>query len=293
MTAVERLLRERLAEAGVTGVTSVEAVSGGYAAVGGMARLDDGTSVFVKTLEDVSGHGVFVAEAEGLEALRANGLTTPDVVAATSGALVLSSLQPRPTDETFWEDVAVALAHLHTTTRTARHGWHRDNWLGRYPQRNDWRDDGFTFFAEQRLLRWLPEPRVQAKLDPADRAALERLCDRLPDLLPAQDAVLTHGDLWANNVLATEDGRPAVIDPAVSYTWPEVDLSHLWCTSPPPEARRFFDVYAELTHQDRGWPDRLPLVHLRQLLLLMAAFDDDWGSTATVRAVLAPYRQAA
>src|SRR4051794_16369819 len=89
MTDLERLLRERLAEAGVTGVTSVEPASGGFAAVGGLAPLADGTGVFVKTLQATTRDDVFRAEAEGLQALRANGVPTPDVVAATSGALVL------------------------------------------------------------------------------------------------------------------------------------------------------------------------------------------------------------
>jgi hypothetical protein len=35
-------------------------------------------------------------------------------------------------------------------------------------------DDGFAFFAQHRLLRWLDEPRVRAALDARDRAALDR-----------------------------------------------------------------------------------------------------------------------
>jgi Phosphotransferase enzyme family len=76
-----------------------------------------------------------------------------------------------------------------------------------------WDDDGFAFFAQHRLLRWLGQPRVEAALDPADRAALERLCHRLPDLLPDRPACLTHGGPWAQNILATPDGQPALIDP--------------------------------------------------------------------------------
>ena len=100
---------------------------------------------------------------------------------------------------------------------------------------------GIEFFAKRRLLRWLPERRVQAALDERDRRALERLCSRLPDVVPPRPACLTHGDLWANNILATEDGLPALIDPAVSYTWADVDLAHLWCSPHPPEAKRFFE----------------------------------------------------
>ncbi|MER6924542.1 fructosamine kinase family protein, partial [Streptomyces spiralis] len=205
--------------------------------------------------------------------------------------LVLSVLQPRPGTGAFWEQLAHALAHLHTTTRYPRFGWHRDNWLGRRRQVNTWDDDGFEFFAQHRLLRWLGEPRVEEALDAADRAALERLCDRLPELLPVRPACLTHGDLWALNVMATPDGRPALIDPAVSYTWAEVDLAHLWTTAPPPEAHVFFELYAELTGLDRDWRERMPILQLRQHLAVIAQFDPDWGAADLVRATLAPFRR--
>ncbi|WP_236049146.1 fructosamine kinase family protein [Paractinoplanes ovalisporus] len=329
--AATAFLAERLSRAGIRDVVSVEQVSGGLAALAGIAHRRDALSVFVKAFAEapdgdallaggafaassagpgddvfvasgvpggdvfvasgVPGDDVFVAEAEGLAALRElGGLTTPDVIVANQELLVLSLLQPRPHSEAFWEQFAHALAHLHTSTVHARFGWHRDNWLGRRRQVNTWADDGFAFFAERRLLRWLPEPRVEAALEPADRAALERLCDCLPELLPPRPACLTHGDLWCQNVMATPDGRAALIDPAVSYTWAEVDLAHLWTTAPPPESQRFFDVYAELTDLDHDWRARMPIIQLRQHLAVLAQFDDDWGAAKTIRATLAPFR---
>jgi fructosamine-3-kinase len=287
------LLAERLSRAGIRDVVTLEAVTGGLAAVAGIANRGDAPPVFVKTFAeapDTSGDA-FIAEAEGLTALRElGGQTTPEVIVANPELLVLSLLQPRPRSEAFWETFAHALGRLHTTTVHPRFGWHRDNWLGRRRQLNTWADDGFAFFAERRLLRWLSEPRVEAALDPADRAALERLCSRLPELVPDQPACLTHGDLWAQNVLATADGQAALIDPAVSYTWAEVDLAHLWTTVPPPESRRFFDVYAELTGLDVDWPARMPIIQLRQHLAVLAQFDQDWGAAETIRATLAPFR---
>ncbi|GIG22702.1 hypothetical protein Cch01nite_34260 [Cellulomonas chitinilytica] len=286
------LLLERLRAAGITDAVDVEPATGGLAATAGLARRGDGSTVFVKAFDDAPSDDAFAAEAEGLAALRTlGGIATPEVVVASPELLVLEVLHPRPRDETFWEQLAHVLAHLHTTTTHPRFGWHRDNWLGRRRQVNTWEDDGFEFFARHRLLRWLDEPRVEAALDPADRAALERLCSRLPDLLPDRPACLAHGDLWAQNVLATADGRPALIDPAVSYTWAEVDLAHLWTTAPPPEARTFFDLYAELTGLDDGWRERMPVVQLRQHLAVIAQFDDDWGAAELVRATLAPFRQ--
>ncbi|KKJ99892.1 fructosamine kinase family protein [Micromonospora sp. HK10] len=285
------LLLERLHHAGLTDVDTVEPAAGGLAALAGIATRRDAPPVFVKAFAEAPADDVFVAEAEGLAALRElGGLSTPEVILADRDLLVLSVLRPRPPRETFWEQFAHALARLHLGTTQPRFGWHRDNWLGRRRQVNTWHDDGFAFFAQHRLLRWLGEPRVEAALDAGDRAALERLCDRLPDLLPDRPACLTHGDLWAQNVLATPDGGPAVIDPAVSYTWAEVDLAHLWTTAPPPEAQRFFAVYAELTGLDRDWPARMPIIQLRQHLAVLAQFDDDWGAADQIRATLAPFR---
>jgi fructosamine-3-kinase len=283
-------MRARLERAGIRDVLAVEPVAGGLAALAAIATRRDAPPVFVKVFEDVPDDDVFAAEAEGLETLRQGGLATPEVILADRDLLVLSVLQPRPRTETFWEEFAHELARLHTSTVHPRFGWHRDNWLGRRRQVNAWEDDGFAFFAQHRLLRWLGEPRVDAALDAVDRVALERLCHRLPELLPEQPACLTHGDLWAQNLLATPDKKPALIDPAVSYMWAEVDLAHLWITSPPPEAQRFFAVYAELRHLDRGWQSRMPIIQLRQHLAVLAQFDPDWGAADLIRATLAPFR---
>ncbi|MGP4114447.1 fructosamine kinase family protein [Streptomyces sp. 4N509B] len=286
------LLLDRLHAAGLRDVTAVEPVEGGMAALAGLATRRDGPPLFVKSFVEVPADDLFAAEAEGLDALRERGaLATPEVVLATRDVLVLSVLRERPARESFWEQLAHALARLHTSTVHDRFGWERDNWLGRYRQENTWTDDGHDFFARHRLLRWLPERRVQAALGQRDRRALEHLCERLPELLPPRPACLVHGDLWAHNVLATDDGRPAVIDPAVSYTWAEVDLAHLWSCPHPPEAKRFFDVYAELTGLDDAWPSRMPIVQLRQHLAVIAQFDHDWGAAEQVRATLRPFRR--
>ncbi|RAO31519.1 hypothetical protein PSN13_04083 [Micromonospora saelicesensis] len=284
-------LLQRLHLAGMREVVAVQPVTGGLAALAGIATRRDAPPVFVKAFAHPPADDVFAAEAEGLAALRElGGVATPEVILADRDVLVLSVLSERPRSEAFWEQFAHLLARLHLSTTHPRFGWHHDNWLGRRRQVNTWNDDGFAFFAEHRLLRWLDEPRVEAALDAQDRSALERLCDRLPDLLPERPACLTHGDLWAQNVLATADGDPALIDPAVSYLWAEVDLAHVWSTSPPPEARRMFEVYAELTSLDAGWEARMPVIQLRQHLAVLAQFDDDWGAADQIRAVLAPFR---
>ena len=288
------LLADRLVAAGIDDIVSVEPASGGLAALAVYARRADGTSVFAKGFVEAPSDDAFVAEAEGLDALRSlGGIATPTVLLAHRDLLVLSMLEPRPTTELFWQQLAHDLARLHTTTTSPRFGWHRDNWLGARRQSNQWSGDGFEFFAQHRLLRWLGEPRVEAALDAGDRRALERLCAWLPELLPDRAACLTHGDLWMQNVLSTSEGSPALIDPAVSYTWAEVDLAHLWTTAPPPESVAFFDLYADLTGLDRGWRQRMPIIQLRQHLAVIAQFDHDWGAAEIVRETLRPFRQDA
>jgi Fructosamine kinase len=84
-------------------------------------------------------------------------------------------------------------------------------------------------------------------------------------------SVLTHGDLWSGNLVSQPSGRITVIDPAVSRTWAEVDLSMLW-GSPP------------------GWADRMPILHLREHLSVIAAYGLDATSTIDqVRDILAPF----
>jgi fructosamine-3-kinase len=282
------LLAQRLEAAGFA-IASLAPASGGVIASGALVRLTDGSEVFAKTVEPVV-DDLFEIEASGLRSLRHLGrASTPDVLFVGPELLVLSPLCPVAPEPRFWEKLGHMVAELHTSCTGGGFGWHRDGWLGRMRQDNAWESDGYTFFAEHRVLRWLPEPLVQAAFDPDERRALERLCAALPELVPYQPAVLTHGDLWSANVLADIAGAPALIDPAVSYMWSEIDLSMFWCSPRPPASDRFFAVYADLAPLRDGWRDRMELLHLRELMSIVAHGDDDWGAADMVRKLIAPF----
>jgi fructosamine-3-kinase len=234
---------------------------------------------------------LFAAEAGGLAALRGTAhLATPQVLAVTSRLLLLEALTARDDTERSWEGFARDLAAAHRSTTGNRFGWHHDGYLGRLRQVNTWSASGHEFFAEHRLLRYLSEPAVEQALAPADRRAIERLCARLPEAIPAMPAVLTHGDLWSGNLVSQPGGRITVIDPAVSHTWAEVDLSMLWCSPRPPASARFFEIYQELSPSPPGWADRMPVLHLRELLSVIAHFGPAAASTIDqARDILAPF----
>jgi fructosamine-3-kinase len=287
MPGVE-LVAERLQEAGFA-VARLEAVTGGCICVAGMAELSDGRRVFAKTLAEPD-TDMFEVEAAGLSALHElGGARVPAVVHVSPHLLVLEPLRPRGDGERFWEQLGRMLAALHTSTVSDRFGWHRDGWQGRLRQDNHWETDGHAFFAQHRILRWLPEPLVEAEFDSAERRAVERLCAALPELIPPHAAALTHGDLWPGNVLADGSGAPALIDPAVSYTWPEVDLAELWCPPKPAAAERLFVVYEELARPFDGWREQAQLLRIWDLFSVVGHGLDDWGAADIIRTLIAPF----
>lgn len=284
------VLRAELRAAGRGGeVAAVRRLDGGFAAGAWQVSFTDGTRVVAKVLADAPGD-LFALEAEGLKALGSGGhLPVPEVLCVTSRLLLLGELPARDDSESVWEAFGAALAGLHTATGSERFGWDHDGYLGLLRQENSWTADGHAFFAEHRLLRYLREPRVDRALTTADRRALERFCDRMPDVIPAMPAVLTHGDLWSGNVLGHPSGSLAVIDPAVSFTWAEVDLSMLWSCPRPPVSDRFFEVYQELNPSPPGWEKRMPLLNLRELLSVTASEDDARWAVRRIRETLAPF----
>jgi len=103
-------------------------------------------------------------------------------------------------------------------------------------------------------------------------------------------AVLTHSDLWSGNILGGSDGGLVLIDPAVCYTWSEVDLSMLWCAPQPPESEHFFARYQELNPSPPGWVERMPLLFLREVLSTIAHLgNSSSGAISYLRETLAPF----
>ncbi len=235
---------------------------------------------------------LLAAEAEGLEALGASGaVAVPRVHYVGDDTLIMQRLEAGLYDNpAFWQRLGEDVAALQAATGAERHGWPHDNWLGRLPQRNGWDADGYRFFAEHRVLRFLPEPRVRQALSAADLRAAERFCLLLPELIPATAPVLLHGDLWQDNVLSGSAGRPTLIDPAVCYGWAEVDVSMLWLSPRPAASDEFFNTWQEIARPEPGWAARAPLLHVREMLSVLAQ-NGDVRSADRLRSVLAPFRR--
>jgi fructosamine-3-kinase len=229
---------------------------------------------------------MFECEAAGLNALADAGMRTPEVLAVGADFLVLEDLGSDSTKVPDWEQLGRMIAHLHSH-HSAQFGFHDDNYLGSLPQINSWMDNGHEFFGQNRVLRYLREERCAAVLTPQDRQALERLVQRLPDLVPEQPACLLHGDLWHTNIMVDLQGKTALIDPAVYYGWAEAELSmtRQYGVVPPV----FFDAYNEVNPLEQGWWERLELLTIRQCMAVLAFFGNQYNTLQELRGVMAKF----
>lgn len=189
------------------------------------ARLDlDGSTVFLKWNLEAPG-GLFAAEADGLERLRAatTELRVPKVLDAWDTGLLLEWLEPAPRGTGFGEQLGRGLAELH---RAPIDGPIPDNWIGPLSQENTPAPSWAEFWVTRRLEPQLRRARDAGRM-PGRAADWEALFARILEVFaPAeQDGLsLLHGDLWGGNVLATPSGA-ALVDPAVYHGHREVDLA--------------------------------------------------------------------
>ncbi|TDC76437.1 fructosamine kinase family protein [Streptomyces hainanensis] len=273
-----------LPSAVVADVVAAEPLTGGMANDVWRLTLTDGSRLVLKGSSRAPAD-LFPLEVEGLRALGGTGgLRVPRVIEVSARHLLLESMESNlPGTNVFWEAAGRAVAALHSVSAD-RFGWDSDGWLGLLPQENGWLDGGHEFFAERRILRYVREPKVRQALDSADVAGLERICARLPQLVPPAPGALNHGDLWRGNIVATAAGEPAFIDPAVCWMWPESELSMMYCTAPPSE--HFFGAYQEVSPLADGWRERMPLLHLREHLSVLAHFGAVGDHVEKIRAVI-------
>lgn len=270
-------------------VTGRGRVAGRAAVVGGaISRVErlvttSGESLVLKWTDDAP-PDLYRRETEGLAALASAGfLSTPEVHLVGDGFLLLADLGAAPVDGAGWAALGGRLAQQHLQATAPRFGWDIDNYLGRLVQRNPWTADGHAFFAEHRILRYLPTPGCEQALTAHDRSRIGRLAGRLPELVPTQPASLLHGDLWRANVVGTAAG-PAVLDPAVHHGWAEAELSMVWGCGGVPDI--FYAAYQEVRPLDAGWQERMSLLHIREVLSMIAHFADTRGSLRPLRAIL-------
>jgi protein-ribulosamine 3-kinase len=168
-------------------------------------------------------------EANGINALAHSGtIRTPKVVHQLEGEglqlLLLEWIPSEAPQPVFWEMMGKQLAALHQNTSTC-FGWPIDNYMGSVPQGNKMQDSWPAFYQHERLEPMVRRCYDKGLMTPSILTGLEMLYQRLPEIFPTGTAAsLVHGDLWSGNFLCTTGQQPVLIDPAVHYGHPAVDL---------------------------------------------------------------------
>jgi fructosamine-3-kinase len=245
-------------------VRSSRSVGGGCINDGAILQTTCGATFFLKTNRHTP-PDMFALEAEGLVALRtAEGApVVPEPYLHGSDFLLLEDLAPAKRKTDYWENFGRRLALLHNQTNP-QFGFHHDNYIGSTTQPNPWTEDGYAFFAQQRLLFQARLANERGLLHRSDVLRTEKMANRLRELVPAQPASLIHGDLWSGNAISDSRGEPAVIDPAAHYGWAEAELAMTALFGSFPGA--FYHAYQEVRALEPGFADRYPVYNLYHLL---------------------------
>lgn len=239
-------------------------VTGGCISEAWQVRTAEKT-VFVKLSKGLL-LGMLAAEAGGLHELAQSGaIRVPEVIRLTEDFLILefipTAINP-PTD--FWSKLGWQLANLHAYSQKIP-GFHKDNFIGRSPQKNHCAGSWKEFFWQRRLLpQW--EMALQRGIPNTIKLHWQQLEILWPAPLEGSSplASLLHGDLWSGNVLVCNNGDPVVIDPAVYYGDAEADLSLTYLFGGFPTS--FYQAYHEIRPKCEGFVRRQKVYQLYHLL---------------------------
>ena len=265
-------------------------LAGGCVADVRRADLPSGESVVVKTDDRAS--PTLEIEGRMLRFLRRrSSLPVPAVIHAEPSLLVLEHVENDGTISSRASEqrhAAELLGAMHSIRPDPPHersfGFVEDTLIGPLAQPNAWRPSWIGFFRERRLLAMTREAEQGGSLPASVGARLRRFAERLDDLLiEPESPSLVHGDAGGGNILVREGRVAAFIDPAISFSHPEIELAFgtLFGTFSDP----FFGAYSEIRPIAPGFHERRRDVYnLYPLLVHVRLFGG--GYLAQVDAIL-------
>lgn len=268
-------------------IKSFEFVSGGC--INNAVKLHTAMGDFFIKWNIYELEGMFEAEARGLQILKESqeiGIPTIHGVGQKEGQayLLLEFIASSSPEKGFWENFGANLARLHQHTQPY-FGLDFDNYIGSLPQYNDKIEDGLQFFIEKRLKVQAGLALYEEKIDRVLHQRFSRFYEKLPDILPNENASLLHGDLWSGNYIPDAEGRAMLIDPAVYYGNREAELAftHLFGGF----EDSFYAAYEEVYPLEKGFEERKDIYNLYPLLVHVNLFGS--GYLSAVERILNKY----
>lgn len=248
-------------------IAAAERLGGGQIATVWRVELADRRSLVVK-----SGRGLAL-EAWMLRYLKSRtNVPVPEVHQADDDLLIMAFIDNdsrlEPAAETHLGEIVAALHAI----EWPRFGFERDTLIGGLPQANSPTYDWPAFFRDHRLLAMGHAGLAAGMLPPPLMARLEALCGRLSRWIGNEARPsLIHGDLWAGNILSRGSQIVGLIDPALYFADPEIELAFMTLFDSVGE--RFFASYGERRTVRPGFfEERRDLYNLYPLLVHVRLF---------------------
>ncbi|WP_069131999.1 fructosamine kinase family protein [Rhodohalobacter halophilus] len=223
----------------------------------------------------------FEKEADGLHRL-SNGksnLRVPNVISAGKaepgrpGYLLMEFIEAGRSGNSF--EFGRQLATLHQTGAD-QFGLETDNYIGSLPQSNRQHSEWIEFFARERIEPQIKMAIDSGKLDTNINQNWNRLAGKLDEIFPPAKPSLLHGDLWSGNYLFDDSGSAVLIDPAVYYGHPEMDLAFTKMFGG--FSGEFYSGYESESTLEAGFSDRVPIYNLYPLLVHVNLFGGHYVS---------------
>lgn len=217
---------------------------------------------------------MFVREQEGLSAIRkTNTIAVPDIILQgefeSESYLMLQWINVGSASTASSSELGEQLARMHKSSN-AQFGFYTDNYMGSLIQSNNWCTTWSDFFIEQRLHPMIKMAVDKKELDKKDMHHFDELYKKLPDLFTEEPPALLQGDLWGGNYLIDAEGKPYLIDPAVSYGNREFDVAMTTLFGGFDGA--FYEAYNTEFPLLPGWQQRSKLWNLYPLLIHVNLF---------------------
>ncbi len=245
------------------------------------ARVDTASDSFFVKWNPNAPSGMFTAEARGLNLLESAAcLKVPRVILVSENPafLALEWLPIERPQKTalLAERLGEGLAALHQKTQDT-HGLDHDNYIGRLPQSNTPMQNWPEFYRDRRIRFQMESARQKGRLTPERARLLDKLCHKLPQLLPDVPPSLLHGDLWGGNYSGISGDIPVIYDPAVYYGHREVEIAFTELFGG--FAGRFYEAYHAVFPLDKGYAERKALYQLYPLMVHLNLFGESYGGS--------------
>jgi fructosamine-3-kinase len=246
-TVVQKLIRDKLLQLfpGSTLNFHFSLISGG--SINTCYKVDfDNKTVFCKTNSAVKFPQLFQKEAGGLSILKSAAvIKTPGVMEVFEEEgnqfLIMEWVEEGERSHSFWVDFGESLARMHSVSQRF-FGLDTDNYMGSVPQENNKEKAWVPFFWKHRLSPMLELCKKKTVIGNRLLNRFESLAKKLPEIFEEdRKSCLVHGDLWSGNFLCDQASSPVLIDPAVYYGHPSVDLGMTTLFGGFP--KKFYDAY--------------------------------------------------